>query len=360
MNYLILTAIVIGISIFYDQLKNVKKLSRGVDWLFYAIICFALCLFSGLRTKYNDTGSYILAFKQTPTDFLNIFSVEFNLYEVYLFKIWNFLIYNFISKDANVYLFLCAIVFVCPAVYLIQKHSKNFAFSMLVFMLGGTFLFSLAGLKQSMATGIILLALPKLANKKYFAFYLSCLIAIGFHVYSVFYLVIPLLGVEVFNNRTVAFCFFILVIGVLLSYFSGVITAIIEFLGRDMSDETLQSGSVNVVRAIVFAVPLGLAMLSSKNLNELSDEKKLFIKLGVISSMYMLLALFGNPILFGRIPYYFVIGSVVSLPVLIEETFVKKEKTTIALIAIICYIAYGLYALYVDGAFAKDIFALIW
>lgn len=360
MNYVVLSIIVIGTSFFYERMNAKLKFSKSVRIFFYVSICFLLCGFAGLRTSYNDTGSYIVGFKNTTNDFSSLFLAEFNLSEVYLFKIWNYIIYNFITKDVNVYLFLCSMVFVCPSVYLIQKYSNNFTFSMLVFIFGGSFLFSLAGLKQTMATGIVLLALPKLINKKYFTFYLSCLVAIGFHVYSIFYLVVPLLGIEVFNKRTVAFCSFIVVFGVLLSYFGGVITAIIEFLGKETSYEMIQEGSVNIVRAVVFAVPLILAMLSANNLKSISDEKKLFIKIGIISSMYMLLALFGNPILFGRVPYYFVVGSVISLPVLIENTFIKKESLLITTVAIVCYIAYGLYALYVDGAFAKDIFKLIW
>lgn len=360
MNYLILTTIVIGISILYDQLNSAKKLSKGVAWIFYAIICFALCLFSGLRTKYNDTGTYILGFKTTPTDFSTLFSVEFGFAEVYLFRIWNYLIYNFISKDPNVYLFLCSLIFVCPAIYLIQKYSKNITFSIILFMFGGMFLFSLAGLKQAMATGIILLGLPHLLKKQYLRYYIYCILALGFHAYSFFYMILPLLGVEIFNKRTVVFCLTVLLIGILLPYVSGAITAIIEFLGKDVSEETLSLGSVNILRALVYLVPFVLVILAGDNLKNITNEEKWFVKMGILSTMFMVLSLFGNPILFGRIPQYFLIGIVVTMPMLIEKTFIKKEVSLIFFIAIVCYIVYGVYALYIDGAFAKDIFALIW
>lgn len=360
MNYLILSAVVISISYIYDRFKSAGKLSKGVNVLFYTLICFSLCLFAGLRTKYNDTYAYISEFLNTTSNFDSIFEGEFSISNVYLFRVWGYLIYNLISHNSNVYLFLCSIVFVCPSVYLIKKYSKNFTFSMILFTFGGMYLFSLAGLKQAMATGVILLGLPRLFKKQYIRFYIYCFLSIGFHAYSLFYLVIPLLGVEIFNKRTVLFCLGIVLIGLLLNYFSGVITEIIELLGKDVSEETLQTGSVNIFRAFVFLVPFALTILSINNLETASIEEKWLIKIGILSTAFMVLSLFGNPILFGRIPQYFLIGTVVTMPLLIEKTFVKKELPIILFIAIICYIVYGLYGLYIDGALSSDIFGLIW
>ncbi len=360
MNYLVLSTIVIGASYFYERFKNTEKISKGVRWFFYAIICFMLCLFAGLRTKYNDTGAYIKQFQNTPNNFASLFSSDFFISEVYLFKIWNYVIYHFVSQNANVYLFFSSIVFVCPAIYLIEKYSKNFTFSIILFMFGGMYLFSLAGLKQAMATGLILIGLPHLFKRKYFKYYIYSILALGFHTYSIFFLLVPLLGDEIFNKRTILFCIGIIVIGVLLSYFSGAISAIIELLGKDISEETIQSGSVNILRAVVFLVPFVLTVLGRKNLGQATEAERWIVKIGMVSTVFMTLALFGNPILFGRIPQYFLIGIVVSLPLLIQNAFAKTERNLIASIAILCYVVYGLYALYVDGAFTRDIFRLIW
>lgn len=319
-----------------------------------------MCLFAGIRTDYNDTPIYILNFKHTPKEFSSLFSGEFAVSKVYLFRIWNYILYHFISQNANVYLFLCSMVFIFPAIYLIEKYSKNFTFSIILFMFGGMYLFSLAGIKQAMATGVVLISLPYLFKKKYVKYYMGCLVAIGFHTYSIFFLILPLLGSEIFNKKTIVFCIAIISIGVLLSYFSGIISVIIEWLGKDINEGTIQSGSVNILRAAVFLVPFILTVLGRKNLEQVTQEKKWFLKIGILSTSFMVLALFGNPILFGRIPQYFIVGIVVSMPLLIEKGFMEKEQAKILFIAILGYILFGLYALYNDGAFARDIFGLIW
>ena len=360
MNFLVLSVIVILISSLYERLKRTKEVSKGTRWFFYTTICFLLCLFAGLRTRYNDTVSYIVSFSNTPKDFSSLFLQEFSISEVYLFKIWNYIIYNFISQNENVYLFLCAIVSVFPSVYLINKYSKNFTFSMILFMFGGMYLFSLAGIKQAMATGIVMMALPSLFKRKYFKYYLYCILSLGFHTYSLFFLILPLLGNATFNKRTIYFCIAITILGLTLSYFSGAIKAIIEFLGKDISVATIGRGSVNILRAIVFFVPFVLSVICRKKLETNSEEEKWFVKISIMSSVFMILAMFGNPVLFGRIPQYFIIGIVVSMPLLIEKAFAKNDQPFIYAVAIICYVLFGIYGLYIDSAFTEDIFGLIW
>ena len=360
MNYIILSAIVIIFSYVYELLKNTGRLSRGARVLFCGVICFALCLFAGLRTAYNDTSTYIYDFENTKSDFASILAGKFSLSRVYLFKIWSYLIYHFISPSSFVFLFLSAMVFVCPAISLIDKYSKNFTLSIILFMFGGMYLFSLAGLKQTMATGVIMMGLPKLFDKKYFSYYLFCIISLGFHAYSIFFLILPLLGSEVFNKRTILFCISVVVVGVLLSFFSEAITSIIDFLGKDVTEETLLSGSVNILRALVFMVPLVLTIIGRKNLVVATTNEKWLLKIGVLSSIFMVLALFGNPILFGRIPQYFLIGIVVTLPLLISKAFNKRDQLLILFIAVICYIIFGVYSLHIDGAFVRDVFKLTW
>ncbi|MBO5925083.1 MAG: EpsG family protein [Clostridia bacterium] len=360
MSYIILSAIVIIFSYVYELLKNTGRLSRGARVLFCGVICFALCLFAGLRTDYNDTSTYIYDFEHTTSDFASILAGKFSLSRVYLFKIWQYVIYHYISSSPIVFLFLSAMVFVCPSISLIDKYSKNFTLSIILFMFGGMYLFSLAGLKQAMATGVIMMGLPKLFEKKYFTYYLFCILSLGFHAYSIFFLILPLLGSEVFNKRTIIFCISVVVVGALLSLFSSAITTIIDFLGKDVEEETLLSGSVNMLRALVFMVPLALTIIGRKNLSIATSYEKWLLKIGVLSSIFMVLALFGNPILFGRIPQYFLIGIVVTLPLLISKAFSKRDQLLILFIAVLCYIIFGVYSLYIDGAFVEDIFRLTW
>ena len=361
MNYLILTGIVVLISFLYEHIRGIETTKKSVKIIVLALLCLVLCGFAGLRTDYNDTPVYIYNYSFTPRQISTIFKGEFSLSGVYLYRLWNYGIYHFISSDPNVWLFLCSTVFVLPTVYLIAKYAKGFTLSMFLFMVAGGYLFSLAGLKQAMATGIVMMGIPALINKKYFKYYIFCFIAMGFHTYSFIFLILPLLGRELFNKRTIIFCVAMLILGVGISFFAEAVSNIIELLGKDVDEETLTEGSVNIVRALVYAVPFVFAVLGRNKIKDgCSETDKRFIKFAILSSVFMILAMFGNPILFGRIPHYFNIGIVISLPILINSVFEDKNAKIVTIVAIVLYFAFGLYQLYNDGAFTKDIFALLW
>jgi hypothetical protein len=301
--------VVIIISYFYEYASKTASIKRTGKAVTLAILCLTLCGFAGLRTSYNDTETYINGFLNSQNQFAELFNLKFSISNVYLFKIWNYLIFTYISSNVNVYLFLCSVVFVAPYVYLIAKNSKNFTISVFLFMFLGGYLFSLAGIKQAMATGIIMMGIPSLINKKYLKFYLCCIVAVGFHTYSFIFMILPLLGKEVFNKRTGLFIAIVLTVGVGMSYFSEVISAIIKLLEHNVEDEIVFTGSVNVLRAVVFTIPFILALFAKDTICETcSDGEKWFLKISILSSVFMILALFGNPILFGRIPQYFLIG----------------------------------------------------
>ena len=362
MSYIVLSCIVLVLSYGYGWVKQNKSEEKTLQRLLLGIIIVALCLFAGLRTRYNDTYAYLQGFQNMPDDFSALFGEEFSFSEVYLFSAWGYFIHHYISANVNVYFFLSSIIFVVPSVLLIEKYSKNFLLSMLMYMFAGMYLFSLAGLKQSMATGIILMGLPALFKKQYIRYYLCCIIALGFHMYSIFFLLLPLLGRDkIFNKATILTCAIIFILGVGMSFFSSIISSLIEFLGKDVDEETLESGSVNILRALVYIVPLLLTVFSSKRLDaETSTEEKIFLKTAILSSMFMVLALFGNPILFGRIPQYFYVGLITMLPLILQKSFVKNEWTMIQILAGILYGIFGFYSLYKDGAFSIDIFRLTW
>ena len=359
MSYVVLSILVVILSGIYEKIKNLNAKSRGLQYILPAIICLCLCVFAGLRTEYNDTANYIDSYQKTPTKFALLFTEDFAISNVYGFNIFQYLVFNFISTNPHVFLFLCAAIFVIPCVLMIDKHSKSFTFSMFLFLSTGAYLFALAGIKQALATGTIVLGFNSLINKKTVRYYLYCLLAVSFHTYAIFSLIIPIMGNRLWDKKLIIFGFIVLVLGIGLSQFSGIMSSIIEFLGKEIDEEIITEGSVNVFRALVYLVPFVLTVIADKSINDEGDEAQiLWARVGIFSAFFMVLSLFGNPVLFGRIPQYFLLGIVISLPYLLDKVFKGDAKFLITTAAIVCYTIFALYALHVDGAFTEDIFKL--
>ena len=355
MNYILLSIAVVLLSFLYEKVKKDKTLAR----LVLMVMCLLLAWFAGSRTSYNDTYAYRYEFLKTGNNIAYVFKGAFSISNVYLYNLWRFIIRNYITSNVHIYFFLSSLLFVVPSVRLICKYSENVVFSMFLFVWCGMYLFSLAGLKQSMATGLFLLSIPSLIEKKYVKYYLYNFFGIWFHTYSIVLWVVPLLGRKLFNKITFWFSFFLIVLGINLNLFSGWISSILEVIGKEVDETTIVSGSVNLYRALVFLVPIFLMIIGRHKLEEqIKESDNLFLKIALLSGLFMFLALFGNPILFGRIPQYFYIGIIIGLPYLIRVVFNKRDTKLVFLASVVLFAIYGFYGIYVDKILSRDVFGM--
>lgn len=354
MAFVLLTSLTVALSFLIIKFNGMK----GFKTFLIILVCFLLCYFAGSRTKFNDTESYIADFLKTPTTINDIFIDEFSIGNVYLFQLWKFVIFNYISQNVHIYFFLSSLIFVVPCVFLIFRYSKSPVFSIFLFVWCGMYIFSLAGLKQSLAIGVLALALVALYKRKFILYFLLNLIAIGFHAYSIVFLILPFLGLEVFNKRTVLFIILFLIFTLTLSNNVEFVTFVTKLIGKDVSEETALDGSVNIFRALVFIIPLILMVIGRKKLSSLSNHNKIFVKTTLLCGLFMFLALFGNPILFGRIPQYFMIGFVITMPLLIRIAFGKSYYKSVVFVATICFALYGLYSCINNKVFISNRFGL--
>ena len=360
MNYVILTIIVVILSLLYDNMKDSGD--KTIRMALLLSICAVLCLFASLRSSYNDTKSYIAIFQSTPTNFYSIFADEFLIGNTYLSRIFNFLIYNFLSKDYHIYFFVCSVFFVVPAIFVMEKYSVNFSFSVLLFMTSGLYLFSLAAIRQSIAIGLLILGFDAFNQQRYRRYIYLCLLATSFHIYSIIALVLIFLKKEkLFGVKMNIACIGVLLLGVGMTEFSAFFSEFASVIGKDISQEEINTGSVSIYRAMVYLAPFILIFVSRIKLNRKNIYvQNVFVLLTILSAMLMTLALFGNPVLLGRLPYYFLFGTVISIPYVVNNAFTKSSVGLAKFMVILCYCAYEIYELHLDEAFTRDIFKLMW
>ena len=362
MGYIVFSLFIVILSLIY---KNISLKVGNSRQIFLLVICLALSFFAGSRTIYNDTYWYRSFFLDMIHMESSQLLEDFNIGNVPLFRIWTFFIYNYISNNFHVYFFLSSLIFVVPFIFFIDKYSKNFVFSIFVFLTFDIYLFSLAAIKQCMAMGFMIIGISILINnktqdiKKYICYYLCCLIAIGFHPYSIVYLFLPLLGTKS-NKRTIIFYLIIIAIG-LLGNVSSIGVFLSNLIGKELDEQLVASGSVSILRLLVFLVPVGLSLMISKRERvNLLRYDAFNLKLSNISTVSMSLALFASPILFGRLSYFFIIGMVAVYPTLIDNAIKDfKLRNAVYTSAIVLFLFFGVFTLYKYGAFTEsDVFGM--
>lgn len=325
------------------------------DWAYIALVVI-LTLFAGLRTSYNDTWNYLNGVENTATiaeflgnpDNLNPFKVPlFNLYQSVI-KTW-FNNPQLLVFSTSMFTQICMIRF-------IKRYSEHFFFSIFIYFTLGTFVFSLAAMKQVTAMAILTLAFPCLEKKKWAKYYIIVFIAMLVHTYAIAFAVIPL-----FRTKPWSFFTFVLiaVTATVMMNFEETITAFMEQandLGKSLAEfEVFADTTINIFRLAVYAVPPLISLVFRKwVLYNNSKMDNVLIHMSIISLAFMTMGTQAGANMFGRMGNYFELGTICCLPAMLKKTFNKRSYRFISIIACVCFMGFFTYANAIGGNFGLE------
>ena len=270
-------------------------------------IFVAFILFAGLRSKYNDTTTYMQGFELIDVNNLKLST----LFEPYGgFKLYQQVLKKYISDNPQIFIFVSAII--TNVLYLVfyTRHTKQY--SGMIFLYGiGNYLGSMAGIKQSIAVGISLYAIEAYFEKKYIKAILLILFAMTFHPYIVCLLCIPFLKSRIWDGNTILVIF----LCVLAFMNMDKVFAVFDVIGQDYSGQVFNDYTINPIRVLIESIPVVISLIYRHKLNE--KENKLLIlgmNMRIISFVFIAMGLFVNPIYFGRMSLYFTGLSAIAIP----------------------------------------------
>lgn len=291
-----------------------------VSKIIYYAILISLILFSGMRTTYNDTTAYTHAF--TMTDVSNI-SLS-TLFEGYGgFTLLQQLIYKYISVDPQMLLLLVSVILNVLFLSFIRTHCEIFSESLFLYFIG-TYVFTMAGMKQAIAMAISLVAIEKLINRKYIGFVFFILIAMLFHPYIVVLLVLPFISRRVWDRNVV----FVLLLGIIAALNLDNVLEFAGLIGKDYDIEGFNNYTINPFRVVIEAIPIFVYALSLRRIrmNNNNQYVTLGINMSLIRFVLIFLGLFWNPIYFARIGTYFSVLDMIVMPMVLNKTELRNEK----------------------------------
>lgn len=325
------------------------------DWA-YVLLVTILVLFAGLRTSYNDTLNYITFYQSIPTisEFL---SDADNLNP---FKNPLFYFYESVLKtcgcDAQILIFTTAAVSQIGLILFIKRYSTNFVFSIFIYFTLGTFVFTLAAIKQVVAMAIAAFALPYLEQKKWGRYYLIVLVAALIHTYAIAFSVLPFFAAKPWRSFTFIFIFLMVI---LMMNFEEAITAFMEQandLGKTLAEyEIFDNHQVNIFRLAVYAVtPLISLVLQKWVLKGSTVKENVLIHMSIISLAFMAMGTQTGANMFGRMGTYFELGTICCLPQMLSDAFDKRSCRLVTGIAAVCFLGYFTYANAINIDFGQE------
>ena len=304
--------------------------------LLYLAILLSFTLFSGLRSKYNDTSTYAYGFQLVDAGNISLKSLS-SAYGG--FELYQKLIKRYISNDPQMFIFVTAILTTFLYLSFYSRHTKLFGGTVFFFSIG-VFMSSMAAIKQSVAIAIGLFAISTYLDKKYIRSILLLLLAMTFHPYILCIACIPLLKERIWDGRT------ILVIIICIAAFMNLdkVLSAISLIGKDYSEESFNSYTINSNRVIVEAIPIILSLMYRTQINRSNSTYLILgINMRIISFVFIAMGLFANPIYFGRISSYFSCLSAIAMPEMLSVCWNKKR--TGAVLTLWYYLFFFIYFL---------------
>lgn len=332
---------------FYDRFSTKKENLSGYVYkekILWLIPIIAMAIFAGLRTKYNDTVTYLEGYEYLVNSKFDFSDIEWTFGGNFGFVIVNILLKS-LGFTNNGFLMVFAIVTYSIYIWFIHKYSTDFLMSIFLFMCL-VFTFPLAAIKQCIAVAFCLVAVDKAINKKWFWFIFWILIAESFHSFSIMYLIVPLLMfVPWSDKRTIAWIAIFFAAGIFLRPLLGSLLESTESLGKGYTVEEFSGDGVNPFRLLVSLVPLVLSFILRKQINdpynEVNRAEGLCMNLAFLNGEIMFVALFGTANYFARLANYFYIFPVIALPRLFN--MVKPKWRIPMKVAVLGCYAYYMY-----------------
>lgn len=166
-----------------------ESLNRKALW----VPLFILVLFASFRDYRvgTDTGGYV-------KNFINQLDYRyFNFHDGIEFG-YQFIEYFLLRITHNYFwlFFVTSFIVVFSYLYIFRKNSKDYTSSVFIFITLGTYTFFFNGLRQGLAMAVFAFAIPYLITKKFYKYFLICILASLFHTTAIlmvpFYLLVNL------------------------------------------------------------------------------------------------------------------------------------------------------------------------
>ena len=318
----------------------------SINYFPFFMLVLPLALPAALRRSFNDTGAYIKGFMLADPVGVLLQSGELHILKNPLFYVYESLVRTF--TDNYMIFFLFPAFFVQYSyMRFIRRHCPSFLFGVCLYLFLGTYVFSLAAMKQTIAMAILLYAVDALIERKNFRFYLLVFFAMMFHTYALMFVILPMFTVKPWSART-----FLLLLGIffVMANSNTVLKGFIEFAnesGKNVSsDELMGTASINPIRVVVYAVPSLFALVLRRYIfvGEGEREYNIIVNMGFLTVAIMSVGLVNAANMFARMGQYFEFGIICGLPWMISKPFEKSSERLVFLTAAVCFFFFFYYS----------------
>ncbi len=302
-----------------------------------------LIFFIGLRSAGADTEAYIIMFNRLRAGIGNI--IDSFKEEEGIFRAFGVIIKTFISANYHFYLFIIALLSGFFIADTFRRETQYFTSAMVLFVLSGTYTWMINGIRQFIAVVLAFAAIDFIVEKKTLRYIILIVLLSGIHTSAL--IMIPvyfLVTGKPFASKTLI----MLAIAIFAVFYTERFLNYFGFALQDTVYEGIMEGEIwkndngsNVLRTVIYAVPVVLAWIERRNIRENAPPViYVCVNMSIICVCFSIIANVTSGVLVGRIPIYFSLYSLILLPWLANNMKNKKYEMPLRISMYLFYLIY--------------------
>lgn len=329
MTIFYVTLLLVHIFSLMARMASNKKTQRS-SLLFVTIVSSILTIVSGLRNNIGDTSMYIYTYGLIGPDYNSNGDYEPGF--VLFLKIL-----KSISEDPQFMLLVTSIIVNVLIVYTLWRYSKYYYFEIATFLYvaSGYYLVTMNGIRQCLAASIIFAATKLFIEKKTIPYILVIIFACTIHTSA--FIMIPVYFIAQFKpwSKTTMLLVGLTIIGMVL--YEPLMDIASNILGNNKLETYKSSteGGANIIRIMIFFVPVVLAYLRKDIINKEWNKINIFVNISLLSSLVMLFSAIHW--VFSRFTLYLQPYTFILLAYMIKNCFTGKERRLLYYGVVVCY-----------------------
>ena len=334
---------VLALFYFFHDISQRKNISENYDKpnKYIAFIIFAYIIFwVGMRNRFVDTAAYIYSFN--AADLSDLSKLDFTFNSGWGFRLLEIVFKEYISSDKQVWLMFLAIVSGACVGITFYKYSKNYFYSVFLFLATTNFTWMMNGIRQFLAVAILFAGTPLIEKNKWFKYVVLVLLSSAIHGTALMMILIFFfVRSKPWKANTIFFFACILFVLFFTSSFTNLLESVFEETKyEDIGEKFLADDGVNPIRVLVYSVTTILAFMARKILPQDDVKINIFVNMSLVTTGLYLIAMATSGLLLGRLPMYAQLYQYMLLPYVIDKLFESRTKIFVYMASIILFLLY--------------------
>ena len=316
------------------------------------ILAAPYVIWATFRERFGDTEMYRRGFLKTSDKITDIFSVISEETKDIGYSIFTIVFKALLGNSDILFFLIIAIIQIICIVHFFKKYSSNYWLSFFLFIVSTDYLsWMFNGIRQFIATALILVATDMLIQKKYSMMVGLILLASTFHGSAL--IMLPIMFIvqgKAWNRKTLAFMVLSMLAIVYVEQFTPLLNeALSETQYSDMMTNEIwvADDGTNILRVLVYSVPALLSLVGMPYLKKYSNRTiDICVNCSIVTMMIYLLASVTSGIYIGRLPIYTTLQGYVAVPWLIRNMFDEKSAQIVNFIMMGAYLLFFYFQLH--------------